>query len=369
MSKEVATKETARPPLVTGGRIKAIVPENIEQAYRLASAIAAANMAPKAYNRDANAIMVGILHGMEVGFTPMAALQSIAVINGTPQIWGDGALGLVRASGFLEEFKETTEGEGDQAKATCWVKRKGEEGLARSFSVDDAKKAELWDKRGPWQTYPQRMLQMRARSWALRDGFSDVLRGLHIAEEAQDMGNLYQAADGSYVPEERPLREHYVKQAEARQRAAEPDLDAEHRRVTTGYIGDEPEDKTESARGETEGATDPEGEAAAVQGRDVQNGQPGNPAPAAEVAENGGQSDGEGDHVGKEFGLPPENRDHAKDLAWLKETAAKAETDESLKKWLAKEATEKVVAGLPDDKHEDWLAHLNGVFEALGAMA
>ena len=80
-------------------------------------------------------------------------------------------------------------------------------------------------------------------------------------------------------------------------------------------------------------------------------------------------ANGEGDHVGKEFGLPPENRDHAKDLAWLKETAAKAETDESLKKWLAKEATEKVVAGLPDDKHEDWLAHLNGVFEALGAMA
>lgn len=82
-------------------------------------------------------------------------------------------------------------------------------------------------------------------------------------------------------------------------------------------------------------------------------------------------ANGEGDHVGKEFGLPPEEPEDImqKRLNWLKETAAKAETDESLKKWLAKEATEKVVAGLPDDKHEDWLAHLNGVFEALGAMA
>jgi len=242
MTTEVTTKETFKPPLVTGGRIKAIVPENIEQAYRLANAIAAANMAPKAYNRDANSIMVGILHGMEVGLPPMAALQSIAVINGMPAIWGDGALGLVRASGLLEEFKETTEGEGDQAKATCWVKRKGEEGLERSFSVADAEKAALLNK-DIWKKYRQRMLQMRARSWALRDGFADVLRGLHIAEEAQDMGNLYQAADGAYVPAEHPQRADYVKQAEARQQAAEPDLDAEHRRVTTGYVADEPEDE------------------------------------------------------------------------------------------------------------------------------
>jgi hypothetical protein len=31
------------------------------------------------------------------------------------------------------------------------------------------------------------MRQMRARSWCLRDGFADVLRGLYVAEEAADM--------------------------------------------------------------------------------------------------------------------------------------------------------------------------------------
>jgi hypothetical protein len=30
------------------------------------------------------------------------------------------------------------------------------------------------------------MLKMRARSWTLRDGFADVLRGLHIREEVDD---------------------------------------------------------------------------------------------------------------------------------------------------------------------------------------
>ena len=119
-------------------------------------------------------------------------------------------------------------------------------------------------------------------------------------------------------------------------------------------VGDEPEEPQETTETPSEDATGDEGPGG------------GEGTPVDPLA---GQPDGDGDHVGKEFGLPPENRDHAKDLAWLKETAEKAETDQSLKKWLAKEATEKVVAGLPDDKHEDWLAHLSGVFEALGAMA
>ncbi|GIV50961.1 MAG: hypothetical protein KatS3mg038_1482 [Candidatus Kapaibacterium sp.] len=51
------------------------------------------------------------------------------------------------------------------------------------FRVKDAKLAGLWAKPGPWQQFPHRMLQMRARSWALRDTFPDVLRGVVAAEE------------------------------------------------------------------------------------------------------------------------------------------------------------------------------------------
>ncbi len=54
------------------------------------------------------------------------------------------------------------------------------------ISKEDAKKAGLWGKAGPWSQYPKRMLQMRARSFALRDKFADALSGLIMAEEAQD---------------------------------------------------------------------------------------------------------------------------------------------------------------------------------------
>jgi hypothetical protein len=56
--------------------------------------------------------------------------------------------------------------------------------------VADAKAAGLWAKGGPWTQYPKRMLAMRARGFALRNAFADVLRGLVTAEEAGDYQHI-----------------------------------------------------------------------------------------------------------------------------------------------------------------------------------
>ncbi|TPM89832.1 hypothetical protein [Mesorhizobium sp. B2-1-3A] len=184
----VVTQDTPRlPSLQSGGSVRAIVPQTFDEAWRIANAVCIAGMAPKGLDTPEKA-MVAIMHGMEVGFTPMAALQSIAVVNGRPTIWGDGALGLCRASPKCEYVRERIEGDGDAMVAICEVGRRGEQKpIIGRFSVADAKKASLWGKQGPWQQYPKRMLAMRARAFALRDGFADVLRGLGIAEEVQDI--------------------------------------------------------------------------------------------------------------------------------------------------------------------------------------
>ena len=184
---EVAKIEQPRKAaLTTGGAVAAMVPTTIESAWRLSEVIAASGMAPKSYGTDPNKIMVGILAGMEVGFTPFAALQSIAVINGNPQVWGDGALALVQASGLLDDIEETDDG----SRATCTVKRAGKSPVVRTFDMDDAKRAGLAGKAGPWTQYPKRMRQMRARAFALRDCFPDVLKGLRIAEEVGDYQDI-----------------------------------------------------------------------------------------------------------------------------------------------------------------------------------
>jgi hypothetical protein len=161
----------------------------LEDMYRFAQYIVASGMAPRGMEK-AEAVVTAIQLGDELGLKgPMTSVQNIAVINGRPSLWGDAMLGLCKASGVFDPaaFVETWEGVPyeDNYTATCTVGRRGEEPITRSFSVADAKRATLWanPKKTPWINHPKRMLQMRARSWALRDAFPDILKGLQTPDE------------------------------------------------------------------------------------------------------------------------------------------------------------------------------------------
>jgi hypothetical protein len=181
----------ARVPLkASDERAMAIIPRDFEGAWRMAQVVVAAKMAPKSYEDSVERVCLAIMHGLEVGLTPMAALQSIAMINNIPTLWGDAMLGLVRQSGLMDKFQEEVQidEQGEPTLAICRVHRKGDlADVVGSFTRVEAQKAGLWNKTGPWQQYRPRMMKFRARGWALRDAFPDVLRGLHSAEEISDI--------------------------------------------------------------------------------------------------------------------------------------------------------------------------------------
>lgn len=161
---------------------KGLMPTNIAEAMELSNVLSKSDIIPKDFRGKPSDIFVAVNWGIEIGLSPMQSLQSIAVINGRPSVWGDAALALVRGSGQLEYIEEKQ----TDAQATCKIKRKGEPEAIYTFSAQDAQKAALWGKTGPWTQYPKRMMQMRARSFALRDIFTDVLKGIGIADEEKD---------------------------------------------------------------------------------------------------------------------------------------------------------------------------------------
>lgn len=170
-----------------GGAIAALVPENIEQAFRLAQALSrAGDMVPKQFQNQPDQIMAAIMRGMEVGLAPLQALAHIAVINGRASLWGDALPALVQRAGHHIDCE--LEGEGEAMVATATLTRADGRKVVRRFSMADAKRAGLTDKQGPWTQYPQRMVMMRARAWAIRDGAADALMGLQVAEEVSDYG-------------------------------------------------------------------------------------------------------------------------------------------------------------------------------------
>lgn len=158
-------------------------PQTFEQALTFSQYLADSDMVPKDFKGKPGNCLVAIQWGMEIGLKPLQAMQNIAVINGRPSLWGDSVIALARNSPVCEYIVE----EDDGRIATCKVKRRGEPEQIRTFSMEDAKIAGLLGKQGPWTQYPKRMRQMRARAFAIRDVFPDVLKGLPVAEEVMDM--------------------------------------------------------------------------------------------------------------------------------------------------------------------------------------
>ncbi len=177
------TNALAIPTQADGATLLYLGPQSFEQALQFSQYLADSELVPKDYRGKPGNCLIAMQWGSELGLKPLQALQNIASINGRPALWGDAVIALVRASPLCEFVIETDDGQ----TATCRVKRRGEPEQSRTFGMDDARTAGLLGKQGPWTQYPKRMRQMRARAFALRDVFPDVLRGLPVAEEVMDM--------------------------------------------------------------------------------------------------------------------------------------------------------------------------------------
>jgi hypothetical protein len=216
----------ARVPVTMG-----MAPTSFDEGWRMAQALSkGGEMLPKQYRDNPGAILIALQMGAELGLAPMQALSSLAVIGGRASLWGDALLALVINAPVYQEHDEYFEVEVsrtlndathdkpsrgivldrvmerregltaadlkvDSTVAVCTFVRLGKPTpVTRRFSVGQARKAgylpseaNKGGKDGPWQTHPDRMLQMRARGFAARDAFPDVLRGIHTTEELRDV--------------------------------------------------------------------------------------------------------------------------------------------------------------------------------------
>lgn len=163
-----------------------LAPRSLQEAMDYAKLIAQSGMVPQSFQGKPADVLVAVQMGAELGLPPTQALQNIAVINGRPSLWGDAVLAICKGSPLCEYVRERWDDKTNTA--TCIAKRRGDdEEVVRTFSFDDANRAGLLNRKGPWSQYPQRMAAMRARSWAVRDAFPDLLRGISVREEQQDV--------------------------------------------------------------------------------------------------------------------------------------------------------------------------------------
>lgn len=162
-------------------------PRTLDEAINFSKYIANSGMVPTQYRGKAEDVLCAIGYGAELGLGPFQALQGIVVINGHASLWGDAIIAMAVEHPECEDFKEWIEGVDGERVAYCEIKRRGRESKTKKqFSVKDAKRALLWSKKGPWQEYPEIMLQQRATCFAIRRAFPGALSGFKSVEEHND---------------------------------------------------------------------------------------------------------------------------------------------------------------------------------------
>jgi len=205
-----------------------VAPGSVEQLHRLALLVVKGGIGPKGMSPET--ALVAMLAGRRLGIDPIQSMTDVTVVNGKPTIYGDPAKAIVEGSGYLQDIKEyvapwchdcQVESDGvicpncaqpmtdkKYRGAICSVLRKDRERwVTRGFNQCEAERAQLWGKPGPWKQFPQRMMMYRARGYAFRDTFGDLLRGFHLTEEIEPAVEMKPVKVWSAPPVELPSLE------------------------------------------------------------------------------------------------------------------------------------------------------------------
>jgi hypothetical protein len=164
---------------------------SLDDYFRYANCLIQSGITPRGI-KTPQQVIVALQYGAELGLKPMQAMSTVMVVNGKPALYGDGMLAVAQSSGVLEDIVETVTGEGGAMVATCKVKRKGRSEVVATFSWADAQRAALTGS-DTYKKYPQRMLKHRARAFALRDAFPDVLCGVMCDLEAEELTPTFES--------------------------------------------------------------------------------------------------------------------------------------------------------------------------------
>jgi len=165
----------------------------IDDLWRTAKMFVQSGLCPYGLDRPEKVVVV-LQAGAELGFKPWQSMQIMHVINGRLGMEGSAMLALARKSGACEYITCYFEGTPyeDNYRAMVTSKRRNESAVnVTEFSVDDAKRANLWEggskKKDNWIKYPKDMLTWRAVSRHCRRYYSDLIQGMYTIDELADI--------------------------------------------------------------------------------------------------------------------------------------------------------------------------------------
>jgi hypothetical protein len=204
-STELATIPPAQRDIVDGWTGK------FDQIMALSTEVCETDFVPKDLKGNPGATLACIMTGRELGIGPMASFRFVMIVEGSATLSAEYKRAQVLSKGHEFEILDWTSTRckvrGRRAGAKAWTEV--------TYTIDDARKANLMKPRGAWFTRPRRMLLARASSDLCDAIFPDVTNGLPTTELVLEG----QYVDGQLVEE---MGDDTAAQAEGPPAPAEP---------------------------------------------------------------------------------------------------------------------------------------------------
>ena len=151
---------------------------------------AEASIVPDHYRGRKGDIFIAVQTAHRMNLDPMSVMQGTYVIHGKLGMNSAFAISLANTSGLLKSgISYKVEGEGDVLKVTAKaiLKASGAE-ISYTIGMKEAK-AEGWvEKKGSkYKTMPELMLRYRAATLLIRTHIPQVINGMHMVDEIEDV--------------------------------------------------------------------------------------------------------------------------------------------------------------------------------------
>jgi hypothetical protein len=164
-----------------------------EDAQRIAKVLTQSSLVPKEYKGNIPNTMIALEMANRIGISPFMVMQNMDIIHGKPSWSSTFTIAILNSCGRFSPLRFVFEGEKGSPEYGCKAVAKDSEGmiLEGTFISWKMVKAEGWlDKAGSkWKTMPEQMFRYRAASFFGRIYAPDLLKGMHSADENNDVYN------------------------------------------------------------------------------------------------------------------------------------------------------------------------------------
>lgn len=222
-----ATIPPVASPLTVDKKSQMIVARDNGELVRMIKIFMAGVALPKTLDTEAK-VITAWQAAASLKVPPIVAIQNMAIIHGSLTIWGQLPKALADATGEMQDFQlllidkeqniiclDNKNLSAEVWGAVCKIQRKGRSKNEYWFTREDAIKAGLLSKSGPWKDYTKIMLSRRAIATAIKFEFPDAIMGIGIAEEVNEAPDLKDVSPWRSAPQELQSARDLIRRARA----------------------------------------------------------------------------------------------------------------------------------------------------------